>query len=183
MGEDASLIALQLWFLQLFSQSALFQSLFFCTVISEARLARSHSIDQDIDPSVSLALPLSADADTDSSALPLSADADTDCSALLLLVDPDEAPSVTSDVPHTCDRFTEEENKGNVPPAANSTGASLQSAPDKLLLSASESLSDTRKVFSYVTEFLTFSEVALKPSKSTKKPGGARILTSDESLR
>lgn len=74
----------------------------------------------------------------------------------------------------------QDENKENIPGAANSKCASPQS---ESIPSTSKSLSETRRVFSYVTEFLAFPGAAPKPSKSSKKtPGGARVLTSEESL-
>ena len=49
--------------------------------------------------------------------------------------------------------------------------------------SVSDSLARTRKTFSAITEFLTIPTVASKKSKGKgKSPGGARVLTSEDSL-
>ena len=127
----------------------------------------AQSFDQDVD--LSLALPPSTDPDTDSSALSP--------------IHPDTDPSLTSDVSMdtlTSDHSAQDENKENIPGAANSECASPQS---ESIPSTSNSLSETRRVFLYVTEFLTFPRAAPKPSKSSKKtPGGARVVTREESL-
>ena len=63
------------------------------------------------------------------------------------------------------------------------TAISSDTSSSKPSTSLSESFSKTRETFSAITEFLTFPAVTSKKSKGKgKSPGGARVLTSDESL-